>query len=157
MERFGAVNSCLHGAARLNGLLGSDNFGSQAGKQQSGNRVARHWASCLKSGARTHSAVAKFRQLAISLTMKSRVVQRDGNRVAQDLVNKVFEVCDRKWRGVGSIPKSGYKLQYEFRDHDAERLFEVEEIDTQEPAVCISGLRCGRGHGDGLQHEREVP
>lgn len=69
-----------------------------------------------------------------------RVVIRDGNRVAQDLVNGVFEVCDRKWRGVGSIPKSGYKLRYEFRDHDAERLFEVEEIDTQEPSVCISGL-----------------
>ena len=51
-----------------------------------------------------------------------RVVQREGNRVAQDLVNKVFEVCDRKWRGVGSIPKSGYKLRYEFREHDAERL-----------------------------------
>jgi hydrogenase expression/formation protein HypD len=69
-----------------------------------------------------------------------RVVTREGNRVAQDLVNKVFDVCDRKWRGVGSIPKSGYKLRYEFRDHDAERLFEVEEIDTQEPATCISGL-----------------
>ena len=46
---------------------------------------------------------------------------------------------DRKWRGVGAIPKSGYRLRYEFRDHDAERLFEVEEIDTREPAVCISG------------------
>jgi hydrogenase expression/formation protein HypD len=69
-----------------------------------------------------------------------RVVMRDGNLVAQDLVNQVFEVCDRKWRGVGSIPKSGYKLRYEFCDHDAERLFEVEEIDTQEPSVCISGL-----------------
>jgi hydrogenase expression/formation protein HypD len=70
----------------------------------------------------------------------TRVVAREGNRVAQDLVNKVFEVCDRKWRGVGSIPKSGYKLRYEFRDHDAERLFEVEEIDTQESSLCISGL-----------------
>jgi hydrogenase expression/formation protein HypD len=69
-----------------------------------------------------------------------RVVKRNGNRVAQDLVNKVFEVCDRKWRGVGSIPKSGYKLRYEFRDHDAERLFDVKEIDTKEPSVCISGL-----------------
>jgi hydrogenase expression/formation protein HypD len=69
-----------------------------------------------------------------------RVVKREGNRVAQDLVNKVFEVCDRKWRGVGSIPKSGYKLRYEFRDHDAERLFSVKEIDTKEPAICISGL-----------------
>jgi len=69
-----------------------------------------------------------------------RVVQRTGNRVAQDLVNKVFEVCDRKWRGVGSIPKSGYKLRYEFRDQDAERIFEVKEIDTKEPSICISGL-----------------
>jgi hydrogenase expression/formation protein HypD len=69
-----------------------------------------------------------------------RVVSRDGNRVAQELVNNVFEVCDRKWRGVGSIPKSGYKLRYEFRDHDAERIFDVREIDTQEPANCISGL-----------------
>ena len=59
-----------------------------------------------------------------------RVVKREGNRVAQDLVNSVFEVCDRKWRGVGSIPQSGYKLRDEFRNHDAERLFEVEEIST---------------------------
>lgn len=68
-----------------------------------------------------------------------RVVNREGNRVAVDLVNKVFEVCDRKWRGVGYIPKSGYKLRWEFRDHDAERIFSVKEIDTQEPAACISG------------------
>jgi hydrogenase expression/formation protein HypD len=69
-----------------------------------------------------------------------RVVQRDGNRVAQNLVNEVFEVCDRKWRGVGSIPKSGYKLRYEFRDHDADRIFDTKEIDTKEPEICISGL-----------------
>jgi len=68
-----------------------------------------------------------------------RTVRREGNRAAQELVWQVFEVCDRKWRGVGSIPKSGYKLRYEFRDHDAERLFEVAEIDTQEPSICISG------------------
>jgi hydrogenase expression/formation protein HypD len=69
-----------------------------------------------------------------------RVVKKEGNLSAQDLVNKVFEVGDRKWRGVGSIPKSGYKLRYEFRDHDAERIFEVEEIDTKEADICISGL-----------------
>jgi hydrogenase expression/formation protein HypD len=70
----------------------------------------------------------------------SRVVTRDGNRAAQQLVNQVFEVGDRKWRGVGSIPKSGYKLRFEFREYDAERLFQVEEIDTQESSLCISGL-----------------
>jgi hydrogenase expression/formation protein HypD len=70
----------------------------------------------------------------------SRVVQKEGNRIAQNLVEKVFEVCDRKWRGVGSIPKSGYKLRWEFRDHDAEQIFDIKEIDTKEPEVCISGL-----------------
>src|ERR1700761_6815088 len=69
-----------------------------------------------------------------------RVVKREGNRVAQDLVNSVFEVCDRKWRGVGLIPKSGYKLRSEFREHDADRIFDTKEIDTKEPDICISGL-----------------
>ncbi|PYJ46485.1 MAG: hydrogenase formation protein HypD [Verrucomicrobia bacterium] len=68
-----------------------------------------------------------------------RAVRREGNRMAQELMSEVFEICDRKWRGVGAIPKSGYRLRSEFRDHDAGRLFEVEEIDTQEPAACISG------------------
>jgi len=70
----------------------------------------------------------------------SRVISRDGNHAAQSVIHRVFEVCDRKWRGVGSIPKSGYKLQYDFRDYDAERIFEVAEVDTQESPLCISGL-----------------
>ena len=37
------------------------------------------------------------------------------------------------------FPKSGYKLRWEYREHDAERLFDVREIDTKEPAICISG------------------
>jgi hydrogenase expression/formation protein HypD len=39
----------------------------------------------------------------------------------------------------GLIPKSGYKLRYEYRDHDAERRFEVDAIATQESPLCISG------------------
>jgi hydrogenase expression/formation protein HypD len=69
----------------------------------------------------------------------SRVLGREGNRAAQKLVFNVFEIGDRRWRGVGTIPKSGYKLRWEFRDHDAEKLFDVKEIDTREPDVCISG------------------
>jgi hydrogenase expression/formation protein HypD len=69
----------------------------------------------------------------------SRILDREGNKPAQKLVCSVFEIGDRKWRGVGSIPKSGYKLRWEYRDHDAERLFDVKEIDTKEPEICISG------------------
>jgi len=69
----------------------------------------------------------------------SRILDREGNRPAQKLVANVFEIADRKWRGVGSIPKSGYKLRWEYRDYDAEKIFSVKEIDTREPEICISG------------------
>jgi hydrogenase expression/formation protein HypD len=69
----------------------------------------------------------------------SRVLARGGNRPAQDLIAKVFEVSDRKWRGVGMIPQSGLRLRDEFRDFDAEHCFRVGGIETMEPAVCISG------------------
>ena len=62
----------------------------------------------------------------------SRAVRREGNLESRKLIEEVFEICDRKWRGVGIIPKSGFKLRYEYRDHDAERIFEVDDIETQE-------------------------
>jgi len=69
-----------------------------------------------------------------------RVVKREGNPAAKELVRQVFETCDRKWRGIGTIPQSGYRLRDELAAHDAERIFEVERIATQESSVCISGL-----------------
>ncbi len=69
----------------------------------------------------------------------SRVVTGDGNPSARALVGDVFEVCDRKWRGIGIVPKSGLRLRWEYRDHDAEKLFELEEIETSESPLCISG------------------
>ena len=68
-----------------------------------------------------------------------RTVNRDGNRDAQRLVSEVFEVCDFKWRGVGTIGESGFRLRKAFRAHDAEERFAVSAIDTKEPAICISG------------------
>ena len=69
----------------------------------------------------------------------SRVLGRDGNGPAQALVNRVFKVVDRKWRGIGTIPMSGYRLRDEFAQQDAEKLFDVAEIATLEPEICISG------------------
>ncbi|HET6246158.1 MAG TPA: hydrogenase formation protein HypD [Tepidisphaeraceae bacterium] len=69
----------------------------------------------------------------------SRAVRWEGNPQSRQLIEDVFEICDRKWRGVGIIPKSGFKLRYEYREHDAERIFEVEDIEAHESTVCISG------------------
>jgi hydrogenase expression/formation protein HypD len=69
-----------------------------------------------------------------------RAVRREGNPASRKLIEDVFEVCDRKWRGVGVIPGSGYRLRPEYREFDAEARFSVEDIEAQESPLCISGL-----------------
>lgn len=69
----------------------------------------------------------------------ARAVSIDGNVAARKMIAQVFDIADRSWRGIGIISKSGYKLSYAFRDFDADRIFEVENIRTKEPEVCISG------------------
>lgn len=68
-----------------------------------------------------------------------RVVNFEGNLPAQAILKKVFEPCDRNWRGIGMIPMSGWKLRPEFAEFDAEQLFEVGDIHTQESPLCVSG------------------
>lgn len=70
----------------------------------------------------------------------SRAVTFEGNRPAQAVINRVFEPCDRKWRGIGTIPKSGWCLRSEFVKFDAERRFQVEHIQSEESPLCIAGL-----------------
>ncbi len=70
-----------------------------------------------------------------------RSVTLEGNRPAQAVIAQVFERCDRKWRGIGTIPMSGYQLREEFALYDAERRFpEVGQIAAEESSLCISGL-----------------
>jgi hydrogenase expression/formation protein HypD len=68
-----------------------------------------------------------------------RVVSYDGNRPAQAVILQVFQDCDRKWRGIGMIPASGWCLRSEFADYDAEMRFPVGAIQPQESPLCISG------------------
>ncbi len=69
----------------------------------------------------------------------TRSVEREGNRPAQQIINTVFEVTDRKWRGIGEIPASGYGIRKEYAAFDAERKFAVGDITTEESPLCISG------------------
>jgi hydrogenase expression/formation protein HypD len=68
-----------------------------------------------------------------------RAVRPEGNPASRKLIEDVFEICDRKWRGIGLVAQSGFKLRREYRDHDAERRFAVDDIATRESSVCISG------------------
>jgi len=69
----------------------------------------------------------------------TRAVKREGNLPARRLIEQVFEVSDRTWRGVGVIPQSGYRLRPAFAQFDAERLFDVGHVSTEESPLCIAG------------------
>ncbi len=69
----------------------------------------------------------------------SRAVTFEGNKPAQKTIEKVFQECDRKWRGIGTIPMSGWELRPEFDMFNAEKRFDVSAITTEESPLCIAG------------------
>lgn len=82
----------------------------------------------------------------------ARAVRREGNPTARGIVSEVFEVTSRKWRGVGEIPSSGYRLREEFAAFDAERRFGVAGQTAEESTECLSGLIL-----QGLKKPHECP
>jgi hydrogenase expression/formation protein HypD len=69
----------------------------------------------------------------------SRAVTLRGNLQAQQVIESVFRPCDRKWRGIGTIPASGWCLRSEFHAFDAESRFDVRGIVAHESPLCIAG------------------
>jgi hydrogenase expression/formation protein HypD len=68
-----------------------------------------------------------------------RAVTEEGNPHAREVLDRVFEVSNRQWRGIGEIPSSGWRLREEFREFDAEQRFDVGGIEAQESPICRSG------------------
>jgi len=68
-----------------------------------------------------------------------RGVKPEGNKVALELMYKVFEVCDGNWRGIGVVPESGLRLREEYRHYDAEHAFQIAPGEPVEPKGCICG------------------
>ncbi len=69
-----------------------------------------------------------------------RCLSSTGNAAAKKVMGEVFEIADRKWRGIGTIPQSGFVISEEFAAWDAAHLFGVEDRDVPEPAECMSAL-----------------
>jgi hydrogenase expression/formation protein HypD len=77
----------------------------------------------------------------------SRVVTRAGNPQAQALIDEVFCVVSRTWRGIGAIAKSGFGLRPELAAFDADQRFGLTAATATSPEgqqpgqqTCISGL-----------------
>ncbi len=67
------------------------------------------------------------------------VVSSRGNRVAQELLERVFVVSDTPWRELGVIPCSGLELAADYRHFDALERFGIELGEDEDHPLC----RCG--------------
>ena len=70
----------------------------------------------------------------------SRVVRPEGNPEAQKVIQQVFTIADREWRGIGVIPMSGYEVRPEYVAYDANIKFNVNIEKVAESDECIAGL-----------------
>jgi len=69
----------------------------------------------------------------------TRVVSAEGNLAARDVIEKVFTLTDREWRGIGEIPFSGYAVNEDFRQYDANLKFNITIPEAHEDPSCLSG------------------
>ena len=69
----------------------------------------------------------------------TRLVTYNGNKPAQKVIQQIFTTCDRKWRGIGEIPSSGWCIRSEYASFDAEKRFNGEGIHPNESPLCIAG------------------
>ncbi len=69
----------------------------------------------------------------------TRSVSIDGNPDAMALVNRVFKVVDRNWRGLGTIPGSGMDLSDQWAGFNALERFGVVLRDSSGETGCMAG------------------
>ena len=69
----------------------------------------------------------------------ARVVNKEGNKAAKQTMEKVFDISNREWRGIGEIPSSGYEVSQKFKAYDARRKFQLNLARVEENEECIAG------------------
>lgn len=70
----------------------------------------------------------------------SRAVAEKGNDEAMQMINEVFEVVDRSWRGIGLLPQSGLGLKKKYRHRNANYTFDIKSVSVEKEVGCIAGL-----------------
>ena len=85
---------------------------------------------CMRQLERGEAAVANCYE---------RSVAAGGNRHAVAIIDDVYEVCDRTWRGIGRVPRGGLRLRDRWRKFDAHRRFAVSEFPIISESECRSG------------------
>ncbi|MFD5890207.1 hydrogenase formation protein HypD [Streptomyces sp. NPDC060334] len=134
-------------SCRVQGFLAAGHVCSVMGMGEYPELAARHRVPIVVTGFEPLDILEGVRSAVRQLergehtvdNAYARAVRPEGNPAAIAMLEDVFEVTDRAWRGIGVIPDSGWRLSERYREHDAEHRFSVTDITTREPAECRSG------------------
>jgi hydrogenase expression/formation protein HypD len=133
--------------SRVDGFLAAGHVCSVMGTHQYGPLVERYGVPIVVTGFEPLDVLDGIRRTLVQLedgraeleNAYPRAVTDGGNHPAQAMLDDVFEVTDRKWRGIGTIPRSGWTLSSRYADLDAEVRFDVGHLDVEESTACRSG------------------
>jgi hydrogenase expression/formation protein HypD len=68
-----------------------------------------------------------------------RSVVAPGNERALAIMDDVYEICDRPWRGLGIVPGGGFRLRGKWSQFDADRRYARRAMPVHECSECRSG------------------
>ncbi len=134
-------------ACRVQGFLAAGHVCTVMGMGQYGELVDRYRVPIVVTGFEPLDVLEGIRRVVHQLeggraqldNAYPRAVDPAGNPVARAVVDEVFTTCDRQWRGIGMIERSGWRLSEDFADLDAEQRFDVAGVTAVESPLCRAG------------------
>ncbi len=133
--------------SRVDGFLAAGHVCSVMGTSQYEPLARRYRVPIVVTGFEPLDVLDGIRRCVLQLeegrgeveNAYTRAVRPEGNPAAQAMLAELFEVCDRSWRGIGMIPRSGWRLAPAFAAYDAELRFDVGALRADEPTECRAG------------------
>lgn len=137
-------------SGRIHGFLAAGHVCTVMGTAEYEPLVARHRVPIVVTGFEPLDVLEGVRRCVRQLeaglaevdNAYERAVKPEGNQAAQAMMADVFEVCDREWRGIGTIPRSGWRLAPAYASLDAVTRFGLDQLvspDVREPERCRAG------------------
>ena len=135
------------GTSRVDAFLAAGHVCTVMGTAEYEPLAARHEVPIVVTGFEPLDVLDGIRRSILQLeagrseveNAYPRAVRPEGNPAARRMLDDVYEVCDRQWRGIGLIPRSGWQLAPDYAAFDAALRFDVGELAVDEPDECRAG------------------
>lgn len=136
---------------RVEGFLAAGHVCTVTGYEEYSDFVQRHRTPVVVTGFEPVDlldgildCVTQLESGRVAVTNRyARSVQPTGNEAAQEVVDRVYQVSDTPWRGLGTIASGGYRLRPKFKQFDAANRFEDPSDHCE--SGCHSGDECRSG------------